>query len=86
METIKIGRKEYEIKKGDYIGWNKVSYVFCSGDGRVLLRQGWDAYRFLAVPKSVMKTIDLSKMRYESADGLYGKYYFNVPTLQGESK
>ncbi len=36
METIKIGRTEYEIKKGDYILDNGACHQFCSGDNRSL--------------------------------------------------
>lgn len=66
MKTIKIGRKEYDVKKGDYVQYNGAVYLFCAGDGRTLKREGWDMYTYLHIPKSVLKKIELKSMDYES--------------------
>lgn len=66
MKAIKIGRKEYEVKKGDYIQYNGAVYLFCAGDGRTLKREGWNVYHYLYIPKSVLKKIDLKSMPSES--------------------
>ena len=63
MKTIKIGRKTYEIKKGDYILFNQACYQFCSGDNRTLKVEGWNRYSNLVIPKSRMKEIDLESMK-----------------------
>jgi hypothetical protein len=36
MATIKIGRKEYEIKEGDYIATHHGIFSFYAGDSRIL--------------------------------------------------
>ena len=82
MESIKIGRKEYEIKKGDYVFFNGVCYMFCSGDGRTLMIRGWDRFSYLTMPKSLLKKIPFDKMRKvetgnKEKRNLYIKWYFN---------
>ena len=62
MEKIKIGRKEFDVKKGDYILDNGLCFQFCTGDGRVLLRKGFNSYTSLLVPASMMKKINLSTL------------------------
>ena len=85
MKTIKIGRRTYDIKEGDYFQYNGYSVLFCSGDDRVLKQEGFDAYRHLAVPVSVQskfkEQISILKDRYPKG-AVYGnpsfsRYYFN---------
>jgi len=63
METIKIGRTEYEIKKGDYILDNGACHQFCSGDNRALERKGFNAYRNIVIPKTLVKKINFDKLK-----------------------
>jgi hypothetical protein len=62
MDTIKIGRTEYQIKKGDYILDNGACYQFCSGDGRTLKQVGYTGYTNLVLPKSLVNKITFSEM------------------------
>jgi hypothetical protein len=62
METIKIGRKEYNIQKGDYILYNGACYQFCTGDNRTLKMEGFNQYTSLTVPASVVKKIPFENM------------------------
>jgi hypothetical protein len=36
LSVIKVGREEYEVKKGDYIVFNGACYQFTAGDLRCL--------------------------------------------------
>jgi hypothetical protein len=79
METIKIGRTEYGIKKGDYIIYNGACHQFCSGDGRTLKQEGFSTYRNIIIPKTLVKKINLDKLRKVETK-IHGvdiiKYYF----------
>lgn len=70
METIKIGRNEFEIKKGDYIYFNGVLYLFCAGDNRALLIKGFDKYTSLVISKKA-----LSKLSLKTMDKITTNYY-----------
>jgi hypothetical protein len=59
---IKIGRKTYKVKEGDYIIFNGACYQFCAGDGRILKQEGFNSYRSLVMPKTAVKKIDFSKL------------------------
>jgi len=80
METIKIGRKVYDIQKGDYIMYNQVCYQFCSGDGRILKMQGWNKHPCLLIPKIRIKEIPFDKMKKEETgkkeDNTYLCYWY----------
>jgi len=65
--TIKIGRKEHLIKKGDYILFNGACYQFCAGDGRTLERKRWNTYSSLRIPKTTVKKLTLDKMTKEES-------------------
>jgi hypothetical protein len=62
MTSIKIGREEYEIKKGDYILDNGACYQFCAGDRRTLKMQGWHSYSSLRVSKTAIKHLKLETL------------------------
>lgn len=59
---IKARKKEYDIKPGDYIQYNGVSYIFCTGDNRVLYYNNWTAMRYVELSKSTLKKIDFDSM------------------------
>lgn len=63
MKTIKIGRKTYEIKKGDYILYNQACYQFVTGDRRILKFRGWTGHTSLVIPKARLKEIDFDNMK-----------------------
>jgi hypothetical protein len=83
METIKIGRRTYDIKEGDYFLYNGGSVLFCSGDNRVLKQEGFDSYRYLAIPASVQskfkEEIKPLKEQYKKKKRSYC-YYFKTVT------
>ena len=64
--SIKIGRTEYSVKKGDYILYNGASYQFCSGDGRTLKLIGFNQYRNLRLSNAMVKKIPFSKMEKQN--------------------
>lgn len=57
LSSVKIGRKEYQVKTGDYILYNGASYQFCSGDGRTLEFKGYNQYANLRLPALMVKEI-----------------------------
>lgn len=61
-DKIKIGRNEYEIKKGDYILDNGSCFQFMAGDGRVLRRKSWSMYSNVMMPKSLIKKVPFSSL------------------------
>ena len=63
MKTIKIGRNNYEIKKGDYVLFNGACYQFCAGDRRGLKWVGYTNHNYLVIPKIRLKEIDFKNMR-----------------------
>lgn len=66
MKQIKIGRKHYQIKDGDYILYNGACYKFCSGDGRILKQKSFDSYRCLRISRACQKAIPFDKMGKET--------------------
>lgn len=66
LSTVKIGRKEYLIQKGDYILYNGACYQFCSGDGRTLKSKGFNQYANLKLPDVMVKKIPFDKMRKQN--------------------
>lgn len=70
LSVVKIGRKEYQIKKGDYILYNGACYQFCSGDGRSLRFERYTHYTNLRLPDAMVKKIpfnDMQKQNYKSS-------------------
>lgn len=59
---IKIGRREYVTKKGDYIMYNGCCYQFCAGDGRTLKFDGYDRYSSLTLSQRAIKTIPFDSL------------------------
>jgi len=80
MKELKIGRRVIEIKEGDYILDNKVCYQLISGDGRSFFHVGFERNPCVTIPKTTMKTIDLTKLvkkqRKYSASQIYDVYIF----------
>jgi len=68
MKEIKIGRRVFDIKSGDYIMYNGACYQFCTGDKRTLYRKTWIDYRQIRIPKIRLKEIPFDKMRKETRD------------------
>lgn len=80
MKTIKIGRKEYEVKKGDYILFNYSCYQFCAGDGRILKMDGFNGRNFLKIPQSTVNKISFESLKEINliSNGVCLKKYFIV--------
>lgn len=82
MKEIKIGRKTFEIKPGDYILDNGACLQFCSGDRRQLYYKNYNSFTHILIPPSTVKKIDLTKLRkvVEKGDGItknsLTRYYF----------
>lgn len=66
LSAVKIGRKEYPIKKGDYILYNGACYQFCSGDGRTLKLERFTQYTYLRLSASMVKKIPFDKMQKQN--------------------
>ena len=66
LSAVKIGRKEYPIKKGDYILYNGACYQFCSGDGRTLKSERFTQYTNLQLSASTVKKIPFDKMQKQN--------------------
>lgn len=78
MKNLKIGRKEYEVKPGDYIMDNGACYQFCSGDGRELAGKGFVSFKNLVMSNKLaqqeIKTLPLT-YRTSSMTGTKLKIY-----------
>lgn len=66
MKSIKIGRNEYEIKKGDYILYNGACYQFITSDKRMLKFKNHQKIDALTIPKTTIKKIPLDLMQKKS--------------------
>ena len=66
LSAVKIGREEYQIKKGDYILYNGSCYQFCSGDGRTLKSEKFTQYTNLELSASTVKKIPFDKMQKQN--------------------
>jgi hypothetical protein len=62
LNKVKIGRKEYDVKSGDYILYNGTIYQFCTGDKRILKQQGFDTFNSLQLPTTMVKKIPFIRM------------------------
>jgi hypothetical protein len=71
IAKIKIGRKDYQPKEGDYIQYNGSVYLFCAGDGRTLKRDGWTLQSNLSLSKRAVKLLPLDKMRKTEHENKY---------------
>lgn len=72
MDKIKIGRIEYEIKKGDYVMYNGACFQFCAGDGRMLKYKNGIKLYSLVMPRAAVKSINfyaLKKIDYQTGSG-----------------
>lgn len=79
LSVVKIGRKEYSIKKGDYILYNGSCYQFCSGDGRTLRLERFSEYTNLRLPDATVKRIpfnDMQKQNYKSSGTDLVRWFF----------
>jgi len=63
ISSIKIGRKIYEVKKGDYILYNQSCYQFYTGDNRTLRYNNHTCYRYIMLPYLAIQDIPLHKMK-----------------------
>lgn len=79
LDKVKIGRKEYDVKSGDYILYNGAVYQFCAGDKRTLKQQGFDTLNSLQLPATMVKKLPFIRMAKVSfnRDGVdMTKWYF----------
>ncbi len=73
--TIKHGRKEYEIKKGDYIIFNGSVHQFMAGDGRTLTGSGFDRMSSFRLSKTALAKIPLDSMETKVNNTLQYWYF-----------
>ncbi len=79
LDKVKIGRKEYDVKSGDYILYNGAVYQFCAGDKRTLKQKGFDTFNTLTLPVTMVKKLPFIRMVKVSfnRDGIdLTKWYF----------
>lgn len=79
LDKVKIGRKEYDVKSGDYILYNGAVYQFCAGDKRTLKQKGFDTFNALTLPTTMVKKLPFIRMVKVSfnRDGVdLTKWYF----------
>jgi hypothetical protein len=79
VDKLKIGRKEYDVKPGDYIMFNGAVYQFVAGDKRELKRDGIDVQTALTLPKTLIKKIPfirMGKLQFEKEGTEITKWYF----------
>ena len=79
LDTIKIGRTEYEIKSGDYILYNGSCHQFIAGDGRALKYKDFTSHKSLLMPVTLVKKIPFIRMTKITfnRDGIdFIKWYF----------
>jgi len=76
MQTITVRKKEYEVKKGDYILDNGSCLQFVTGNRRIIRTSGFDAFDYVELNKKAISEIDLSKLTKVENNG-YVKYIFN---------
>lgn len=79
LDKVKIGRKEYDVKSGDYILYNGAVYQFCAGDKRTLKQQGFDTYTSLPLPATMVKKlpfIRMAKVSFNRGGVDMTKWYF----------
>ena len=62
MESIKLGRNTYEIKRGDYVLYNGKCYQFIAGDKRSLGYDGHSKITSLGIPKNRLKEIPFDQL------------------------
>lgn len=70
LSAVKIGRKEYPVKKGDYILYNGACYQFCSGDGRTLKLERYTQYTNLKLPDVMIKKIPFESMKKQNYNSM----------------
>lgn len=63
LTVLKIGKKSYEIKKGDYVLYNGICYQFIAGDKRALKGIGYNSETSLMLSKSAVKQILFDQMK-----------------------
>lgn len=66
-DTIKVGRREFVIKRGDYILDNNVCFQFITGDRRTLYHIKIGRYNQgstnIQLPKKLVKIIDFESLK-----------------------
>lgn len=65
MKKIKIGTKQIEVVKGDFILQKDNSYLFVAGDKRTLNRIGYLHYHSLEMNKTDLAQFDLDSLNSE---------------------
>ena len=81
MKTFKIGKKEYEIRYGDYLLDNDRSIQFVTGDGRMIFGNGFERNNSIALSKTALKQFDMTSMKCENVTNRWGshkRYYIGV--------
>lgn len=77
--VIKIGRHTVEVKNGDYVLFNGAVHMFCSGDKRIIRRDGFTTYSHIPVSIRFItqhKVKSFRKEDYTEGGVKFTKYYF----------
>ena len=76
LKSIKIGRKEYPLKKGDYIIGSKDKYSLYAGDNRTLRSERFTRFPNISLTKKAVKELKLETLRKkEIYDDFYQKSF-----------
>ena len=62
LKSIKIGRKEYPLKKGDYIINSENRYTLYAGDGRTLKSKKYIDHSYISLTKKTVKGLKLENL------------------------
>ena len=62
MDKIKIGRKYFDVKKGDFISYNGSAYLFHAGDQRTLYSVKYNRFTYIKIPDKDVNLIDFSSL------------------------
>ena len=73
---IKVGRKEFEVKSGDYLMDNGVCIRFFSGDGRALVWEKYSPLTSVLLPLAAIKKIDFTQLRHKKHRVGIDLYFF----------
>ena len=76
MTTIKVGRKEFEVKSGDYLMDNGGCIQFCSGDGRALVWEKYSSLTSVLLSLAAIKKIDFKQLRHKNQRVGVDLYFF----------
>lgn len=73
---IKVGRKEWKVKVGDFIQFNGLVYQYHSD--KPLRFEKWTNYSYVTLPMTMVKKIPLQNMRKVRLSANITRWYFDA--------